>query len=137
MLNKKKKEIELYAIFDDLKYIVKGGRVPSKIRTIANLFRLRPILGVKKGNLKPRGVLYGKSRVVNKLAYFLSKKIKNENKYRLLVAHSNAKERGNKLMQTLTSQHPNIDEAYLLELGGALGAHAGPNSLVVAFHPLD
>ena len=137
MLNKKKKEIELYAIFDDLKYIVKGGRVPSKIRTIANLFRLRPILGVKKGNLKPRGVLYGKSQVVNKLAYFLSKKIKNENKYRLLVAHSNAKEQGNKLMQTLTSQHPNIDEAYLLELGGALGAHAGPNSLVVAFHPLD
>ena len=137
MVNQKKNDIELYSIFDDLKYIVRGGRVPSKIKTIANLFRLRPVLGVKKGKLKPRGVLYGKSRVINKLAYFLSTKIKSEPKYRLLVAHSNAKERGNKLMQTLITQHPNIEESYLLELGGALGAHAGPNSLVVAFHPID
>ena len=40
-------------------------------------------------------------------------------------------------MKTLISQHPNIEQSYLLELGGALGAHAGPNSVVVAFHPID
>ena len=34
MVNQKKKDIELYAIFDDLKYIVRGGRVPSKIKII-------------------------------------------------------------------------------------------------------
>ena len=137
MVNKKRNDITLYAIFDDLRYVVRGGRVPPKIKTIANLLRLRPVLGVKKGKLKARGVLYGKSRVVNKLAYYLSKKIKPEYKYRLLVAHSNAKERGDKLMKTLISQHPNIEQSYLLELGGALGAHAGPNSVVVAFHPID
>jgi len=137
MVNKKRNEITLYSIFDDLKYVVRGGRVPQKVKTIANLLRLRPVLGIKKGKLKARGVLCGKSRVVNKLAYYLSKKIKSEYKYRLLVAHSNSKERGNKLMKTLTSQHPNIEQSYLLELGGALGAHAGPNSVVVAFHPID
>ena len=35
------------------------------------------------------------------------------------------------------STNLNITEHYLLELGGALGAHAGPNSLVAGFQVVD
>ena len=137
LVRKKRERIEVYMVIDDLNYIVKGGRLPSKIKTIANLFRLRPVLGTKKGKLTARGVLYGKSSTVQKFTNFLYKKIKNQKKYKLMIAHSNCKEKGQRLLDQLMAANPNIIENHLLELGGALGAHAGPNSLVVGLEAMD
>jgi len=137
LLNKKKHQTEVYLVPDDLTYIVRGGRAPAKVKTIANLFRLRPVLGTKKGKLKARGVLYGKSKTTEKFAHYLTKKIKQEKKYKLMVAHSNCEEKGNRFLKQLLSSNLNITEHHLLELGGALGAHAGPNSLVVGFQEID
>ena len=109
----------------------------AKIKTIANLLRLRPVLGTKKGKLKARGVLYGKSRTSEKFSQYLTKKIKEDKKYRMIVAHSNCEEKGKRFMNHVVSSNLNITEHYLLELGGSLGAHAGPNSLVVGVLEVD
>ena len=137
LVNKKRNNTEVFLVPDDLSYIVKGGRAPAKIKTIANLLRLRPVLGTKKGKLKARGVLYGKSRTSEKFSQYLTKKIKEDKKYRMIVAHSNCEEKGKRFMNQLLSSNLNITEHYLLELGGALGAHAGPNSLVVGVQEVD
>ena len=137
MLNKKRKQTEIFLVPDNLTYIVKGGRAPAKVKTIANLLRLRPVLGTKKGKLKARGVIYGKSKMVEKFSKYLTKKIKEDKKYRIMVAHSNCEEKGKQFLNQLLSSHLNITEHYLLELGGALGAHAGPNSLAVGFQEVD
>ena len=47
-INKKRNKTHVYLVPDDLSYIVKGGRAPAKVKTIANLFRLRPVLEQKK-----------------------------------------------------------------------------------------
>ena len=137
LLNKKRKQTEIFLVPDNLTYIVKGGRAPAKVKTIANLLRLRPVLGTKKGKLKARGVIYGKSKMVEKFSKYLTKKIKEDKKYRIMVAHSNCEEKGKQFLNQLLSSHLNITEHYLLELGGALGAHAGPNSLAVGFQEVD
>ena len=137
LVRKKRKKIEVYMVIDDLSYIVRGGRLPSNIKTVADFLRLRPILGTKKGKLTARGVLYGKSNTVQKFTNFLYKKINIEDKYKLMIAHSNCKEKGQKLLDQLMIKNPNIVEHHLLELGGALGAHAGPNSLVVGLEVMD
>ena len=137
LVNKKRNKTHIYLVPDDLNYIVKGGRAPAKVKTIANLFRLRPVLGTKKGNLKARGVLYGKSNTVGKFSKYLAKKLNQEKEYRLMVAHSNCENKGKDFINTLLSSGLNIKEHYLLELGGALGAHAGPNSLVAGFQEVN
>ena len=137
LIEKKKKNTHVFLVLNDMSYVVKGGRVPAKIKTIANLFRLRPILGVKKGKLKARGVLYGKARMVEKFATFVSKKINSSKKYRIMIAHANSKVNGDKLSELLIDQNNNIEEKFILELGCALGAHAGPGALVVGFQELD
>jgi len=135
-VNKKKLQTEVYLVLDDLSYIVKGGRLPNKIKTIANLLRLIPILGVKKGKIKARGVLYGKSKIVEKFGNYLIKKIKPHKQYRLMIAHANANQKGEQLLKLLLT-HESIHDSHLLELGCALGAHAGPGALAVGFHELD
>jgi len=137
LIEKKKFKTHVFLVLNDMSYVVKGGRVPNNIKTIANLFRLRPILGVKKGKLKPRGVLYGKSRMVEKFATFISKKIDSNKNYRIMIAHANSKVKGEKLSELLVSKNSNIDEKFVLELGCALGAHAGPGALAVGLQELD
>jgi len=137
LVEKKKIKTHVFLVLDDMSYVVKGGRVPSNIKTIANLLRLRPILGIKKGKLKPRGVLYGKARMVDKFATFISKKIDSNKNYRVMIAHANSKVKGDKLSELLLSKNNNIEEKFVLELGCALGAHAGPGALAVGIQELD
>ena len=99
--------------------------------------RLRPILGVKNGKLKPRGVLYGKSNMVEKFTTYINKKINRNKRYRVMVAHANAKSKAGVLIENLLRINDNIDEHFVLELGCALGAHAGPGALAVGLQEVD
>jgi len=65
------------------------------------------------------------------------KKLNQEKEYRLMVAHSNCENKGKDFINALLSSGLNIKEHYLLELGGALGAHAGPNSLIAGFQEVN
>ena len=48
-----------------------------------------------------------------------------------MIAHANDIENGKELLNLLIAKHNNITKHHLLELGGALGAHAGPGGLAV------
>tara|TARA_B100001029_G_C15057441_1_gene455530 strand:+ start:1215 stop:3014 length:1800 start_codon:yes stop_codon:yes gene_type:complete len=126
-----REKTQVFLMLKDLDYVVKGGRLPSKLKTLANFLRLRPVLGSKKGKLTARGVLYGHRNRVEKFVNFLSKKINPEKKYHIMIAHANDYENGEKLLKLLIHNHSNILKHHLLELGGALGAHAGPGGLAV------
>ena len=133
----KKAETEIYLLLYDLSYAVRGGRFPSKIKTIANLFGLTPILKTRGGKLKISGSLRGKSNIIYKFSRFLSKKINSNLNYRMLVAHANSKNNGKELENEILSNFNNIQSNYLLELGGGLGCHVGPGALIVGLQKLD
>ena len=138
-VNIKMEQTKLFLVIDDLSYIVKGGRLPSKVKTIANLLRLRPILTTKKsGKMSVGGVLYGKSRMVSKFAKFINTKIDNNKKYRMIVAHANCEKDGQNLInQIINYKTYNIEDHYLVKLSGGLGSHAGPGALVIGLQEVD
>ena len=137
-LKQKKKDTDIYLLLHDLTYAVRGGRVPSKVKTIANLFRLTPILTANKnGKLKATGILFGKSHIISKFSRFLDKKIDSNTNYRMLIAHANCKNKGQNLERNILAKFPNITSNYLLELGGGLGSHAGPGALVIGLQKMD
>ena len=137
-IEKKKAETNLYLLLHDLTYAVRGGRVPSKAKTIANLFKLTPILTTNKsGKLKAAGVLFGKSHIISKFVRFLDKKIDSNYNYRMLIAHANCESKGQDLERNILAKFPNITSNYLLELGGGLGSHAGPGGLVIGIQKMD
>ena len=49
----------------------------------------------------------------------------------MLIAHANCESKGQNLEKHVLAKFPNISSNYLLELGGGLGAHAGPGALVI------
>ena len=137
MVKKKRKETQVFLVLDDLNYIVKGGRLPSNIKMLANLLRLRPIVGPKNGKLKPRGILWGKSNMTYKFSKFIQSKIKENKKYRIMIAHANSEKEGNKLSDLLASSCNNIVERHVVEFGPALGAHSGPGALAIGLQEIN
>ena len=76
-------------------------------------------------------------REFEKFAVYINKKINKNKKYKLMIAHANAKIKGDKLSKLIIASNPNIINNFVLELGGALGAHAGPGALVVGIQEID
>ena len=137
-IENKKKKTNMFLLLHDLTYAVKGGRLPSKVKTIANLLRLTPILTANNsGKLKASGVLFGRTNIVSKFSRYLDKKINPNVNYRMLIAHANCVNKGKNLENILLGKFSNIKSNYLLELGGGLGTHAGPGALVVGLQEID
>ena len=129
---------KVYAVFKDMLYVVKGGRISKTVKKITDLLNIRPILTTNlSGKLKPGGILYGNSNMALKMSYFINKKIKNYKCYRLVIAHANCLDKGEELLENIARNNSNILSSYIVNLGGALGVHAGPGSLVVGLQELN
>jgi len=132
-----KKNTTIYVALRDLKYIVKGGRLSKTVKKVTDLINIRPIITANNnGKLKLGGILYGKSNMTYKLSKFINKKINKYAYYRIVISHANCLEKGEKLLHNISSQNSNIISSYLVNLGCALGVHAGPGSLVVGLQKL-
>ena len=60
-----------------------------------------------------------------------------ETNYTVIVGHSNTLNDGKKLFDLLQRENDKIKKIYLIDMGCALGVHAGPGSLVTAIQPLS
>jgi hypothetical protein len=121
-----------FACLPTLDYAVRGGRVPAIARTLAKLLRLSPLLAVfPDGRIAVGGVLLGRRNLTTKFARFVGRRIAPTRRYRVIVGHGNAPAEGQRLLELLTGGRSNIDRAWLVPLGAALGVHGGPGFLVV------
>ena len=121
-----------FASLATVEYAVRGGRVPAFARTIANVLRLSPLLATyPDGRIGIGGVLLGRTNLTAKFARFVSRRIRPDRRYRLIVGHGNAPAEGQKLVDLLTARHANIERSWAIPAGAALGVHGGPGFLIV------
>ena len=131
-------ETEMYLIINDIKYAVKGGRVPKFAGTIAKTLNIHTILTTNKiGKLKIASVAFGAKNLHEKITKFVIKKINKNYKYKFSVAHSNSINQGNKIVNILQNDIQNLETIDLLDMGTALGVHAGPGSFIIAFQKVS
>ncbi len=88
------------------------------------------------GRLGVAGGLVGKSRVPERLAAYVAKRVDTRTRWRLMVGHCDALADGETLLADLR-QRLDVSESWLVETGPAIGAHAGPGTLVVSLQPAD
>jgi hypothetical protein len=116
----------------DLAYGVRGGRVPNSVKVIADLLHIRPILTTNEsGKLEKAGAVLGKNNLGKKMVKYINKNHDNTRPFRISVGHCNCPEEGQALIDGLKNTFSNLTSIELVEVGGALGVHTGPGSLVV------
>jgi len=125
-----------WGLVGSLEFAVRGGRVPRWVKAVADRLQLMPILhNDRKGRVSAGNVLFGRSRLQEKFARFVRRRIHGDRKYRLLVGHADCEAEGEWLLGQLTTD--NVVYARLLPLGSALGAHGGPGMLVVGLQEYE
>ena len=131
-INHAREITKIYCCIKDLSYSVRGGRVPRSVKVVADLFKMSPILTTSsKGKMVKDGAVFGKNNLGKKMVKYINKKYDISKAYRISVGHCNCREEGEILINGLKYIFSNLISIELLEVGGALGVHTGPGSLVV------
>lgn len=133
-------QVRLYGMFEDPKWLEASGRISS---TIANWFRrmqkigVRPILGIKKGVMKPIGIKAGAKDIPTALFYQFeakTKKLRNQGKkIRVAITHGDNPEGAKKLKEMIEKELEGVEVAFINLIDNVLGVLVGPDAFVLAW----
>lgn len=127
---------ETWACTADISHAVRGGRIPRWAGPIANALGLTAIAKVSPaGKLALNSGLFGKRNIIERYARHVAKRIDCTQQYRAIIGHCGDAEAGQALLQAFTALVP-CAQAWCVESGPAIGAHAGPGALVISYQPV-
>lgn len=127
-----------FAILYDLKYAVRGGRLPRWIRLIADLIRVTPVICIKpSGRIGLAGCWLGRSSRVKRFAKFIAGRYRDENSVEISVGHASCLDDATHLADELQKYIPNASNVSICDMGTAIGVHGGPGTLIVSTRPFD
>jgi DegV family protein with EDD domain len=124
-----------WAMARDISHAVRGGRIPRWAEPLVRFSGLLPIAAIKPdGRLGVTGGLFARKRAPEAFARYVARRARGANGWRLIVGHSDVLDDGQCLLAALRERLP-VVEAHLVEVGPAVGAHAGPGTLLVGLQP--
>ncbi|WP_181918838.1 DegV family protein [Wenzhouxiangella sediminis] len=134
-LTEMRDSFKTYALARDLSWGVRGGRAKPWMETLARKLRLNPILTASpEGELVARGVIAGRRATVEKFARYLLRRMDPGATYRVIISHTDAEADAKALRKRILAGHPQVDACWVVEASPAVGAHAGPGTLIAGMH---
>lgn len=125
-----------FALLHDLRFAVRGGRVPRWVKTMTDLMRVTPVICTRPdGRISLGGCLIGRRNRIGKFAKFVAKYCRDENAVNIRVGQAMCPDEAKQLSEALHSQLSNIRTMKTCPLGTALGVHGGPGTLLVSMQP--
>ncbi len=113
---------------DTLTYLKKGGRVPTSIAMIGNALNLKPMLTINgEGKLNSLKKDRGRKASFKSLVSTLQSYGINQD-YPVQVIYTSNKDMGEEL-ESLLKEVAGIKETRLVQMGGVVGTHIGPNGV--------
>ncbi len=122
-------QISMFGLFDTMKYMAKGGRVTKHVMELSSIFRIKPLLTFRDGEIVAEGLARTHSGGMERLfEYTRNAPIIQD----LSIGYSTDYNSAIALKQRLGSVFPE-QRIRIEQIGAALGAHSGPDALFVAF----
>ncbi len=121
-----------FGLVKDLRYAVRGGRVPASKKLLADLLRVVPILRTEPdGKLTANGIILGRSNLLPRFARYIAKRLPAADHIRIALGHALCDQEATELELLLRKNIPAVKSSSITSLGTALGVHGGPGTLVV------
>jgi DegV family protein with EDD domain len=131
-------KVRTFALLKDLRYAVRGGRLPQWVKTMADLMRVTPVICIKpSGSIGLGGCLLGRRNRIGKFAQFIASHVKDGESVEIGIGQAICPEDAEKLALQLKQKIPSIDRLKICGLGTGLGVHGGPGTLIVSFRPVQ
>ncbi|MGO1072138.1 DegV family protein [Lysobacter sp. CA199] len=125
-----------WAMARDISHAVRGGRIPPWAGPLVKFTGLTPIAKVKpEGRLGVSGGVFAKAGAPEAFARYIAKRTPRGQRWRVIAGHCDARVDGERLLEALR-RRLDLEQAWLVETGPALGAHAGRGALLVSLQPV-
>ena len=122
-----------FGLVPDLSHAVRGGRVSTTQKWLADLLRVAPIIKLTTdGRVGFAGAIFRRGDPVRGLYRHLARHIKPGRKYRLAVGHANQLSAAERVRDAIAEAFPSVEPMYVTEIGSALGVHTGPRMIEAA-----
>jgi DegV family protein with EDD domain len=129
-------ETRTYGLLKDLRFAVRGGRVPRWVKSIAELLRATAIIRtVPDGRVASGTFLFGKKNRIRRFARYVARKTPPADSLDVAIGHAVCREDAIALEGELRRRFDNIHRTTITDIGAALGVHGGPGTLIVATQP--
>lgn len=136
MVESARERLVLLALLDTLEYLRRGGRIPKSVGAIGELLSIKPVVGVRDGEV----VMLGKARGSKNGRNLLHQEVeKNGIDFAMpvLIGYSGLSD---KLLRKYLEDNRVIWEDKVAEedlpitsVGATVGTHVGPNAIALAF----
>ena len=125
-----------YGLLKDLRFAVRGGRVPRWVKTIADLLRATAVIRtVPDGRVASGTFLFGRRNRIKRFARYVAKRTPAADSLDIAIGHAVCREDAAELERELRGYFDNIHRTTITDIGAALGVHGGPGTLIVATQP--
>lgn len=117
-------KIRLYALFDTLVFLQKGGRIGKASYWLGSILKFKPIIKIEGGEVipvsRPRSRTKGLAEMIDK---FLAEGEMTE----VGIVHAEAQKEAEKVREMFQEHYPG--NIFIVELGTVLGTHTGPGAI--------
>jgi hypothetical protein len=137
-LARMKPRTSVHAVVGDIQYAVRGGRAPKVALTLTRLLRFALTLEIRpNGRLGLAGGLWGRRNRPERFARSVVRRMDPARRYRVIVGHCDCPAAAARVRDTLLAGGRTIERLWVVETGVAIGAHAGPDTLVIGIQDYE
>ena len=127
-----REHLHIFAIVDTLKYLHKGGRLPTAAAIAGGLLGIKPVIGVQNGKVG----LADKARGLPGAYVAIFKQIQKaggvDETWPVMVGYT-GKRHGVEPFMRYATQNLGLNEPLVRPIGAVVGTHAGPGAAGIAF----
>lgn len=121
-------QIRMLGLLDTMKYIARGGRATRGVIELSSIFHIKPTLAFSDGEIVVDGLVRTYSHGIDRLCKFVERTPAIQD---LGIAYSTNYDWVEEMKRRLGSVYP-TEKIYVEQIGAALGAHSGPDAIIVA-----
>jgi DegV family protein with EDD domain len=125
-----------FALLSDLRYAVRGGRLPAWVKTVADVLRFIPIIRTTTdGRIATASFMLGKRNRIARFVRHIARQVANDGALNIGIGHAICPDDAAELEHHLRKQIPEISRLSVTSLGAGFGVHGGPGTLLVSTQP--
>lgn len=124
-------KVELIALLENVNYVIRGGRLASAARLVSGLLNIQLLVRVGSNKVGLLGQVRRRGRGLSQLVERVKAQV-GDSPARVAVHFTEVEEEAQELLSQLKAA-VNCVETYLTRVPVALGVHAGPGSIGVAY----
>ena len=116
--------VEHVFFVDDMKWLVKGGRVSKIVGQMGSVLNIRPVLDVRNGLIKVKQLVRGRKRAVQTVADEIVRRAEVFPKQLIAISHADDRPAAEALRGIVRKDLPGC-KTTLCHIGAVLGVHIG------------